>query len=138
MRPVFFGFAYFVVSLFPVLGLFNVFYFRYSLVADHFQYLASMGPLVLAAAGITTALGFFQNRRPFLKPMLCGTLLLGLGILTWRHSATYGDIETLWRITIARNPRCWMAYNNLGMDLAGKGRVDEAIVDFQKSLEISA
>ena len=136
MRPVFFGLAYFVVSLFPVLGFFNVFYFRYSFVADHFQYLASMGPLVLATAGITTALGFFQKRRPFLQPMLCGTLLLGLGILTWRHSATYGDIETLWRTTIARNPGCWMAYNNLGMDLAGKGRLDEAIVDFQKSLEI--
>ena len=61
MRPMFFAFAYFVVSLFPVLGFFNVFYFRYSLVADHFQYLASMGPLVLAAAGITTALGFFRK-----------------------------------------------------------------------------
>jgi len=52
-RPFFFAFAYFVVSLFPVLGFFNVYYFRFSFVADHFQYLASMGPLALAAAGMT-------------------------------------------------------------------------------------
>ncbi len=45
LRPVFFAAAYFVVSLFPVLSFFNVYFFRYSFVGDHFQYLASMGPL---------------------------------------------------------------------------------------------
>src|SRR5262249_61543728 len=52
-RAVFFAAAYYVVSLFPVLGFFNVFFFRYSFVSDHFQYLASMVPLALAGAGIT-------------------------------------------------------------------------------------
>ena len=55
--PVFFALAYFVVSLFPVLGFFNVYFFRYSFVGDHFQYLASMGPLALAAAGMTVLPG---------------------------------------------------------------------------------
>ena len=50
MRPVFFAFAYFIVSLFPVLDFFNVYYFRYSFVSDHFQYLAGIGPLALAGA----------------------------------------------------------------------------------------
>lgn len=136
MRPAFFAFVYFVVSLFPVLGFFNVFYFRYSLVADHFQYLASIGPLALAASGITTALDPFHEKKPFLKPMLCGTLLLGMAVLTWQQGAMYRDLETLWRTTIARNPGCWMAYNNLGMDLARKGRMDDAIAQYQKSLEI--
>ena len=53
-RPAFFAAAYYVVSLFPVLGFFSVFFFRYSFVSDHFQYLASMGPLALAGAGIVT------------------------------------------------------------------------------------
>src|ERR1700730_11258550 len=52
-RPVFFAAAYYIVSLFPVLGFFNVYFFRYSFVSDHFQYLASMGPLALAGAAIT-------------------------------------------------------------------------------------
>jgi hypothetical protein len=51
-RPAFFALAYFVVSLFPVLGFFNVYYFRFSFVGDHLQYLATIGPLALAGAGI--------------------------------------------------------------------------------------
>jgi len=35
---------FFVALLFPVLGFFNVYFFRYSFVGDHFQYLAAMGP----------------------------------------------------------------------------------------------
>ena len=58
-RVLFFASAYYVVSLFPVLGFFSVFFFRYSFVSDHFQYLASMGPLALAGAGIATLLGRF-------------------------------------------------------------------------------
>ena len=34
-------------TLFPVLGFFNLYTFRYSLVADHYQYLASLGIITL-------------------------------------------------------------------------------------------
>ena len=51
-RSPLFAFAYFAVSLFPLLGFFNVYFFRFSYVADHFQYLASMGPLALLGAGL--------------------------------------------------------------------------------------
>ena len=53
-RALFFAAAYYVVSLFPVLGFFSVYFFRYSFVIDHFQYLDSMGPLALTVAGIAT------------------------------------------------------------------------------------
>ncbi len=51
-RPWFFAFAYFLAALLPVAGFLNVKYFIYSQVADHFQYLAAMGPLALVGAGI--------------------------------------------------------------------------------------
>ncbi|MEY2879493.1 MAG: O-GlcNAc transferase, partial [Verrucomicrobiota bacterium] len=53
-RAGFFAAGFFVALLFPVLGFFNVYFFRYSFVADHFQYLASMGPLALLGAGLAT------------------------------------------------------------------------------------
>src|SRR5213075_1501176 len=62
-RAVFFAAAYYVISLFPVLGFFSVFFFRYSFVSDHFQYLASMGPLALAGAGIAVLVGRFCETR---------------------------------------------------------------------------
>jgi hypothetical protein len=42
---------FFVGTLFPVLGLFNVYPFRFSFVADHFQYLACLGLIAGLAAG---------------------------------------------------------------------------------------
>ena len=47
MQILFFG-----ALLFPVLGFFDVYFFRYSFVGDHFQYLASMGPLALLGAAL--------------------------------------------------------------------------------------
>jgi hypothetical protein len=44
---------FFVVTLAPVLGFIMLYTFRYSFVADHYQYVASIGPIALAAAGIT-------------------------------------------------------------------------------------
>jgi tetratricopeptide (TPR) repeat protein len=136
-RPVFFAFAYFLVSLFPVLGFFNVYFFRYSFVGDHFQYLASMGPVVAAAAGLSGLCGLFKPRHPFLEPALGGALLAILGMLTWRECGTYADSETLWRNTIAKNPNACLAYNNLGTLQSEKGQVDEAVADFNKALEIN-
>ncbi len=136
-RPAFFAFAYFVVSLFPVLGFFNVYFFRYSFVGDHFQYLASTGPLALAAAGITGAIDVAGSGNRFLKPTLCGILLLILGTLTWSPSTIYKDVETLWNDTLAKNPKAWMAHNNLGGALADQGRFSEAIVEYQASLRIN-
>ena len=45
---------------------------------------------------------------------LIAIVCLPLGRLAWHHSRQYVDVETLYRTTIARNPECWMAYNNLG------------------------
>ena len=59
---------YFIALLFLALGFFNVYYFRYSYVADHFQYLAGMGPLALAAAGITRRLECFPRIICALNP----------------------------------------------------------------------
>ena len=134
--PVFFAFAYFVVSLFPVLGFFNVYFFRYSFVGDHFQYLASPGPLALAAAVIITALDLFKKSRPFLEPALCGTLLLVLGALTWQQCGTFANMETLWRTTLAKNPDCWMAHSNLGLLLKNQGRIEEAIAQYHQALQL--
>jgi len=136
-RPTLVALAYFLALLFPVLGFFNVFFFRYSFVADHFQYLASIGPLTLAAGGITLALGRFKQRNPFLKPVFCGALLLLAGTLTWRQCGMYSDLETLWRVTLARNPTAWMAHNNLGTVLAAKGQAKEAIENFQKAIQLN-
>ena len=122
---IFFAAVFFVVLLFPVLGFFSIYFFRYSFVSDHFQYLASMGPLALVGALLVVG-----TRR--WAPVAGGALLLGLGLMTWRASHAYLDNETLWRATLARNPQALMARLNLGDTLAKKGRWEEAIATFQE------
>jgi protein O-mannosyl-transferase len=116
-------------TLFPVLGFFNVYPFLFSFVADHFQYLASAGVLALVATGLA--------RLPRATGgALAGLLLAGLGALTWRQSAMYRDEFTLYRTTIARNPDCWMACNNLAEALTGAGRAAEAIPLLERALRL--
>jgi tetratricopeptide (TPR) repeat protein len=134
-KALLFGLGYFVVLLLPVLGFLNISFMRYSLVADHWQYFAILGPITLAAAGISTAASLSWNKRPLLEPALGGTLVLVLGVLTWRQCGMYTGLETLWQRTIARNPNCYLAYCNIGNDLLQKGQVDEAIRMFEKALK---
>jgi protein O-mannosyl-transferase len=128
------GLLFFVGTLFPALGFFNVYPFRFSFVADHFQYLASLGPLTLFAAGMTAMPGLIWKRKPFLEPMLCVALLLVLATLTWKQCGIYADAETLWRSTLRRNPDSWLAHDSLGHTLLQKGQADEAILEFQKAV----
>ncbi len=161
-RALFFAAAYYVISLFPVLGFFSVYFFRYSFVSDHFQYLASMGPLALAGAGIA-ALATRLSTEPFdfapdtdapqspaePKPTptparlknalftgLCGVLLFLLGVLTWRQTAQYRDVNTLYTAILKENPSCWMAHYNLGIALSEEGKTDQAIDHYRQAVTL--
>src|SRR6476620_39183 len=127
---------FFVATLSPVIGFIMLYTFRYTFVADHYQYLASIGPIALASAGITTLAASFKESRHFIfGAAVC--IVAALAVFTWRQSGMYADIEALWRTTIARNPGCWMAHNNLGIVLSQKGEIDEAIAHYRKTLEMS-
>jgi tetratricopeptide (TPR) repeat protein len=120
------AFLYFAGTLFPVLGFLNVYPFRFSWVADHFQYLACLGIIVplCAMAGRLT------------EPRVLSPLLVILAVLTFRQAGAYAGAETLYRETLARNPASWMAHNNLGVALAQQGRTPEAIAEYQAALRI--
>ena len=129
--------VFFLATLAPVLGFIMLLTFLYSLVADHYQYLACIGPLTLAAAAITNGFSFFgETKQLFLKPFVYGGILLLLGALTWRQCTMYSDEETLWRTTIARNPSSWMARNNLGALLLQERRFDEALGQYREILDM--
>ncbi|HUB67598.1 MAG TPA: tetratricopeptide repeat protein [Candidatus Methylacidiphilales bacterium] len=131
------GFLFFAGTLFPALGFFNVYPFRYSFVADHFQYLACLGIIVPCAAGLTRFSDFALATKPRLRSGLMAGLLVILGVLSWQRTWAYESEEKLWMDTLARNPNCWMAYNNLGFVLFQKGQIDEGMVDFRKAFEIN-
>lgn len=114
-------------TLVPALGFFNVYPFQYSFVADHFQYLASLGVIALAAALMATGLSRLGVSSTSLRLAVYSTVLLVLAGLSWGQAHIYKDLETLYRDTIARNPGANMAYLNLGGFYWQGGRHHEAI-----------
>jgi len=127
--------AFFIATLSPVLGFIMLYTFRYTFVADHYQYLACIGPIALASASLVNLADVSKNSRTLIYIVaLCVVALLAT--LTWRQAAMYGNIETLWRTTLSRNPSCWMAHNNLGIVLFEKGQLDDAVAHYRTTLQM--
>ena len=123
---------YYAGSLVPTLGFFNVYAFKFSYVADHWQYLPSIGLVVLAAAGIAT----WGARFPAALRTGSAVLLVLLAALTWHQALGYRDMETFYRTILAKNNDCSLAHNNLGLLLREDGRLDEAAGHFREMLRL--
>ena len=131
------GVLIYICLLLPTLGFLNQYFFIYSFVSDHWQYLACLGIITPCASGIVLLVQRFKYWQVWLEPGT--TLLLGgaLFLLTWQQSRMYTDNETLYRTTIARNPACWMAYTNLTQMVYEAGRIPEAMELFSQALRIN-
>ena len=128
---------FFAGTLAPALGFFDIFPMRYSFVADHFQYLASIGLIVLCVGVITTILLGFGPLHRTMGFTAYGVMILVLGMLVWQQGHIYKDAETLWQDTIAKNPDAWMAYNNLGNILTIQGKLDEGVRYYKRAIAIN-
>lgn len=115
----------YVAMLLPVLGFIDIYFMRYSLVADHWQYFAITAPVSLAACGGEWL--WCHSKVCRIPLALCVAVALsGYGVMTWCEASEYHDSETLWRATIRANPQAWVAYVNLGSDMVAAGRLVEA------------
>lgn len=130
------GYLFFIGTLFPALGFFNVYPMRYSFVADHFQYLSSIGVIALLVSGIVWLIRQ-KGCSGTTETALFVPLLLLLAGLTWQQGWIYRDRMTLFSDTIEKNPRSWLSYTNRGRDYALAGRDDLALADVEKSLVIN-
>lgn len=123
---------FFAGTLFPALGFLNVYPHRFSFVADHFQYLACLGPLALAVGVVTTQItkhGFHGAKKGAVIALVCVLLAL-YGVKDWRLGYHYKDHETLYRAIIAENPNAAMAHHNLGIITGNRGENEAALQHF--------
>jgi Flp pilus assembly protein TadD len=129
-RHVLFALGCFTVTLFPVLGFFDMYFLALSRVSDHFAYLPLTALVALAAAGLDWAL------RGRVLALVGGVLVLGLAVLAGLRAGVFMSEEALWRDTLARNPAAWSAHANLGWILASQQKYDEAREHLETSLKL--
>jgi tetratricopeptide (TPR) repeat protein len=90
----------------PVLGLASFMFQFYSTVADHYLYLAMLGP-ALAVAWIVA------NDQKYARPV--AFVVIGLfAVKSFAQTATWRDDESLFTHTLAVNEKSFVACNNLG------------------------
>jgi tetratricopeptide (TPR) repeat protein len=121
----------YVANVLPVSGLVDYYYLRYAFVADHFQYLSSLGPIALLCCG-----GAFLMRKVPACAGVAASLTIMLAIVTWNRASIYQDLEGLWRATIATEPDAWLAQGNLGNLLDRKNGLGAGIEHHRRAIAI--
>jgi tetratricopeptide (TPR) repeat protein len=136
------GWFWYLVMLLPVIGLIQV---GSQAHADRYTYLPQIGLYLLLAWGITDALASRfatgQIRRGGLQRRIVAvTASLAIIALAWCahvQASHWRNGESLWGHALAVTSGNFMAHDGLGECLANRGRLDEAIDQFQKALNIA-
>ena len=137
-RSLLLAWGFFCIALVPVLGLTDTGYMQFSLVADHYQHIALIGVVSLAAA---TWDWWYRNSQGINRKVNVAAAAAVTALLitqTIRQSRLYGNPIALYEATVCQNPDLWLAHNNLGRVLANAGRNSEAIAELNEALRLNS
>ena len=135
-RPFLFAWSYFCIALIPAMGFVDVGYMKISLVADHYQHIALIGVVTLAAAA--WAVHMQSSDRGAIVVwgnIIAAGLLVSLAGMSWLQNGLYENAFVLYRDVLEKNPRCWLACNNLAVEFESTGQTSEAMKYYGKAVE---
>jgi tetratricopeptide (TPR) repeat protein len=128
------GLLYFTVLVFPALGFSDIYFMRYAPVADHWQYLALPGALVVLVATYEMIL----SRVPAsVRQNLAIAVIAVFAIFTFSRASIYQNEMLVWQDTLEKNPFAWMAHSNLGILLGNQNQDVEAEKHFQMAIQLN-
>jgi tetratricopeptide (TPR) repeat protein len=132
-RTALFGLGFFLLNLLPVLGLIRMSYEEIAPVADHFAYVSLAGLAGLAAAG----LGAWRPAGRRFLPLGAALVAVGwLAVESRNYARAFANQETLWTLTLERNPASATAHNNLGAVFLRQQRWSEAARELTAALAL--
>jgi tetratricopeptide (TPR) repeat protein len=134
--------AYYLITLLPVLGIVQV---GDQAAADRYTYLPSLGPFILIGIGTTKLIGKALNEQHefvFKKIIIIVLILLTPFVMlvdvTIKQEKVWKDSITLWKREIALFPdNTEQAYYNLGNAYMSRGLTNQAIKQYQVALKIN-
>ena len=123
------GWFWYLGMLTPMIGIVQVEEFMH---ADRYTYLPQIG-IYIGAAWLVAE---YRVSRVAFEGLMAGVLAV-LMVCAWRQTGYWKNSEILWTHTLACTTGNYIAHNNLGDALDQKGRVDDAIPQFQNALQIN-
>jgi hypothetical protein len=144
--------VYYVVSLFPVLGIVQV---GGQAAADRYTYMPSLGPFLLIGIGVVflkdLALKRWSpqitedpDRRASFAPKARATFLMLsffivciFTVLTIQQQRVWKDSFALWNTELRSFPQVFIAYRNLGAAYGVQDNYEAALKNFTKAIELN-
>jgi hypothetical protein len=126
------GWLWYVGMMIPVIGIVQISYYAH---ADRYTYLPQIGLYLLLTWAVADWCAGWRHRRWMLGG-LCTVILVALIFCARIQVSYWQNSESLWTHTLACTSDNYTAHYNLGEALFQKGRVDEAINHYQKTLQI--
>jgi tetratricopeptide (TPR) repeat protein len=134
-----------VVALLPTLGWMRFDYQRISTVADHYLYVAMLGPALALAVGAEALAGRNQLQpratvRPWLSGACLAALFAGLAVRSNVQFPCWRDELSLWRHAVAICPDSYNTHEGLGhaYQHAGPEFKGAALREFQRMAVLNA
>jgi tetratricopeptide (TPR) repeat protein len=130
------AFLIFAGTLAPVLGLLEVYYFRFSYVADHWQYLACIAPFALFA-GASSRIAERAGSQTRALMQGCGlAVVIALACVSHLKSRDFESALTLWQEAVTKSPDSYLVRYNLGLELQQRDRLRDAMDAYRHALRI--
>lgn len=130
-KKILFGIGFFAVTVFLVLQLLPV---GGAIMADRYCYIPSIGIFYLAGEA------FFGlwNRKSYKYPAIIAisAFVVFFSSKTYARCSTWKNGLTLWTDVIDQYQTIGVAYNNRGIILANQKRIDEAMSDYNKAIQL--
>ena len=127
------GWLWYLGMLVPVIGLVPV---GCQAMADRYTYLPHIGLVVLLAWAAVDLAARCGCRRWAYGAVLTAVLAALMGV-AWRQTSTWCNSETLWTRALACTSGNFIAHLGFGRTLEERRRVDEAVEQYRKALELN-
>lgn len=127
-----------ILLLFPVLGLLEIYYMRFSYVADHWVGIAAL-PIIILLIELIGLLNqkIFKSSTRIYYYISAGIILVYLAVLSNQHLIDFEDEKTLLLSSVEKNDNSLLLHNLLGQKFKDEGKLDSAIEHFSKAAAIN-
>ena len=126
------GWLWYLGTLVPVIGLIQV---GNQAMADRYTYVPLIGLFIIIVWGVYDLLGQWTLRRIVL-PVTGALALASCAIIARAQVQYWKNSSALWTRALDVTDDNYVAHNNLGLALAGQGKIDEAIEHYNEALRL--